>query len=506
MARVSNPLPSPSSDPEPGTTTERLGRSREIEEVSHLWSSRRLTVLHGNSGVGKSLMLREGLIPQIREKYSVVWPVGRVNHHVPFPIAALPPQNPFTFPLLASWSPEESPSRLSGLSVQRFLSLRPGTDRFGSPARVHLCIDQAELLFRDSPHREDQRDSFLRDLTHALNTQHNLRLLLILRTAQLEEARSFSRRLGADETETADFQLSAFDQTAATRALLHLCEKDGTRSAGEGWRSAFATELRTIRTASGHTFRTPTIDPSLLGIAYTRFAAEPDDESSDLSAEVNRALGTYFHQALAVVATDHRIRRSRLEEWFNSTFVALDGRAATADIPENVVRALEDKRLIKSRRDSSGITYEIQHPRLLEAIRTSPGHRIPLRRPDAHRRLHESTTAFWHDDLLLARLHAEDAIRTSRPEEMSVRAQAECLLGNLAYTEGQFKAAIKHYETAANLFESLQNTALVGHLLSAIGRLLLKPRPPPPGTAEPLRRGGPPPPRPAHPTGIAPGP
>ncbi len=491
MARVSNPSSAPSSDhAPPNPAAVRRSRDREIEQVSRLWTHQRLAFLHGSPGVGKSALLDAGVIPGLKDAGMPFLPVGRVTHHTAFPLAALSDQNRFTFPLLSSWAPDESPARLADLTIQRFLRRRLGPDRFGNPPQTHLCIDQAELLFHEFPGRETQQARFLDDLLDTLSGQPNLRLLLVLRPSGLAGAREFARRFHDRNDpglpfrfESLGFRLHALDRQAALRALAPPDQTDDDDRPGGERYGRLVDELRTIRTPGGPDIHTSTVDPSLLGIAAERLGPDLPEGVADPASEINRVLGEHVRQALATVVADYRLTYPRVEAWFRESFIDPAPRSGREGepIPPGALGALEDKRLIKERIDSEGPRYEIQHPRLLEAMRVPMTRQVP-RRPDAAGRLREAAAAFWAENLTLARDHVEGAVRGCQ-EGSELRAQAECLLGDLACAEKRFADAVRHFEAAAGGFERLRNTGMAGHLLAAMGRVSLRTDPPDPRAA-----------------------
>ncbi len=73
-------------------------------------------------------------------------------------------------------------------------------------------------------------------------------------------------------------------------------------------------------------------------------------------------------------------------------------------------------------------------------------------------------------DLELAWLRAK-AVTGDPTVDTRHRAAAECLLGTIACDQGRLELAIERYEAAARAFAALGDTAHVGMLLAAIGRL-----------------------------------
>ncbi|GAA2729386.1 hypothetical protein GCM10010439_39780 [Actinocorallia aurantiaca] len=458
---MSNPLHPYRSDHEPTRPAAvRHTRRREIEQVGRLWTRHRLTILSGHPGVGKSALLHAGVVPSLEEVGGLLLPVGRVTHHVAFPMAALPPQNRFVFPLLASWAPGESPAQLSGSSIQQFLKRRLRYDRFGEPSRTHLCVDPAEVLFQEFPERETQRLRFLEDLFETLCGQPHLRLLLVLRTAMLDEARAFARRLEAEKVPTGLFSLGPLQADLFDRS---------------DWCGPLAEELQTVRTPDGRKAHVPGIDPGLFSLLCARLGPELFQDPAALASKVDHVLGEHVEQTLSAVAVDHRLPLPDLEAWFRNAFIDPGPRTREkASFSPEVLRALEDKWLIRARIGPEDMDYELRHPRLREAVRSSSIRQVPIRRPDAAELLREAAATFWSGNLRLSRDQAKGAAQTCAPQDLEVTAQIECLLGDLTYSEGMFTEAAEHYKAAARTFEVLQNTDLVGHLLSALGRLSLR--------------------------------
>ncbi|MCW2885984.1 MAG: hypothetical protein JWL58_2846 [Streptosporangiaceae bacterium] len=480
-----DPRPTPYVGVRPFDTDDRrlfFGRTRETQELTGLWQRNRLTILHGSAGVGKTSLLRAGAVPQLMSEAAHVLPLGHIAHRSAFPMAALPEQNPFTFALLSSWYPSESPTRVSGLSITGFLRRHARTDRFGSPLRTFVVIDQAELLFRPSDTHERQRLRFLDELVDALTAHPNMRLLVAVREDHLDETLTFAERLG--EGSCTQYALRPFDRSSAIEAVKR--PLDGAdRSFGPDTAERLVDELRTIRTPRGKKNETTSvIDPALLQLVCARLWADlPTDTGSlagQLAFEVDRALTEFCAQALATVAADHRLPPNKVDSWFRTAFAdqpgsgaVLEGPKRTQGIPNSVVRAVEDRHLIKARRQSGARWYELQHPRLLKPIHQLGNKLGPIRRPEPPARLRAAELALSEGDFNLARRHVEGAKRACGKDEMRILADAESFLGNIAHAKGEPVTAAGHYRKAAGMFEALQDTSAVGRLLAALGRLKL---------------------------------
>ncbi|WP_395104706.1 hypothetical protein [Actinomadura sp. SCN-SB] len=457
-----------------------FGRDREIEELSALWRGRRLTLLHGAAGVGKTSLVCAGLMPKLRAEGGRVLPLGHVWRRNVFPTAAFPEQNAFTLALLSSWSPDEPPARVAGLSVLTFLRRHSSKDRFGLPVRTFAAIDQADLLFRGPASGERQRRRFLDQLVEALDEEPDLHLLLVAREEHPEELRALRARM-KDGTGTA-YALRVFDRSAAVEAVRRPLAARGHEIDAET-AGSLVDELRTIRTPRSMTpRRIPAVAPALLQLVCERLWAplteEPGLFAERLAANVDQVIADFCGEALATVAAECGVAPARLAAWFRDAFAGPDGTGVTverarAEMPESVLRAVEDLHLVRLGRRAGTRLYELHHPRMIEPLRSSRDLPGRARSPDASERLRAAERALCEGSTELARYHAEAVIRACAGKDLRLQAEAERLLGNITYEQGRADVAAEHYRESARLFEVLQDARPVGMLLAALGRLLM---------------------------------
>jgi tetratricopeptide (TPR) repeat protein len=468
-----------------------FGRSTESRDLAALWRANRLTVLHGASGVGKTSLLMAGVIPLLDPGSAEVLPLGRVSHGSAFPLAALPERNPYTVALLTSWSPDEPATSLSGLAVPDFLRRRSKrTDRYGHALPVFAAIDQAEELFVDSVRRNRHRRPFIDELVEALDEHPDLHLLLSIRESYRIELAPYEHDLG--RVSPAWFRLLPLTPEAALDAVRG--PLDGTdRSFAPGAAEGLVTSLRTsdIVSAAGQrsSVTAEDVEPALLQFVCSElWEALPDDTSVITSyelrthADVGRTLADFCGRALTAIAEDHGLYVTELRSWLQRTFITElgrrstvdEGRTHTAGMPNTVVRALENRHIIKAERRSGSRWYELQHDSLIEPIRrmddTALGP-LPRLRPAEYLRI--AAEGLAAGDLVLAEEQAKKAIQASADTELRLRAEAESFLGNIAHERGEPIEAEARYRAAAPLFEVLQDTPAVARLLAAIGQSLL---------------------------------
>ncbi|HZB31355.1 MAG TPA: hypothetical protein VE465_14430 [Streptosporangiaceae bacterium] len=449
------------------------GRADEAAALSKLWRDHRLTILHGPAGVGKTSLLRAGVLPKLGEDPGArVLPLGRLAFPADFPLAALD-LNPFTFALLSSWYPDEPPARISGSSIRDLLDRRSRGGHDAVPIPVLAAMDQADLLFPGTDQRSSQRSRhrrrFVEELVKATDELANLHLLIAVRTENLQELTRLLIRAGLPEAASvATFSLEAFRPAAARQAV--------TGPLNDTDHPLVASDRHLVAELAGGA---AAIDPALLQVVCGRlwedFPRGNRGPIKFLPTVVDQVLADHCLQALATVAGEHGQLPRVLTAWFRHVFGwqnpagVEEGNGATHDLPNAIVRALEDVGLLRADHDAGLRRYRLRHPRLRAVVRCldpSAADAIRHSRP----RLAAAEAAATAGELKLA-WHRATAVVDEPIADERLRAAAECLLGTIAYDEGRLELAAEHYESAAKAFAALGDTEHVGMLLAAVGRL-----------------------------------
>jgi tetratricopeptide (TPR) repeat protein len=457
-----------------------FGRTKESLDIARIWRANKLTVLYGASGVGKTSLLQAGVIPTLDRDRFDVWPVGRIRPHPVFPVAAVTGSNPYTVALLSSWAPGEAPSSLTGVTILGFLDRQnERQDRYGDPIPMLVAIDQAEELFNGLPQRQNFLRMFVAELADALREREGVRLLLSLREDYLAAVLPYEQQIaGRSRTR---LRLLPFGHDAALEAVRGPLR--GTVLSFEaGAAEELVTDLRTVKVTNAlgeeSTVIVDSVEPVQIQIVCSALLNSLPQGISVITsshvrehAVVDRFLASFCSLALSAVAKAHDIAAARIRSWLQQTFVTelgtrgttYEGIDQTAGMPNAVVRALEDRHILKAEYRSGTRWYELQHDHLIR----------PIRQADPEEHLKAAWLARTDGDWDLVERYAVQAIRVFGADELRVRADAEYLLGEVAQERSQPDEALEHYRTAAGLFEVLQDSAAVGKLLAAAGRLSL---------------------------------
>jgi tetratricopeptide (TPR) repeat protein len=468
-----------------------FGRGREAAEVKRLWLGSRLLVLHGTPGVGKTSLLRAGLLPLV-EPVADVLPVARLPHRGALTAADQLEHNPFTFALLSSWLPDESPVRLTGRSVPGLLRDRePRLDEYGEPVETLVAIDQFEELFADLPYSERYRDEFAGVLAAALAELPRLRLLVSIREDQLAALLPYEGLLAGDDRSR--FRLLPLEPAAAMDAVQRPLEGTG-RFFDPAAAERLVQDLRTVRITDrlGRTSEVlgARVEPVQLQVVCSALwrnlpvqVREITDEHRHDHADIDRILADFCRQAIVEVAEQTEQNATDLGEWLERAFVtelgtrgtAYEGLTATAGVPNAVPHAFEDRRILASELRSGSRWYELQHDRWIVPIRL-------VNRPWPDQQLHGETgasaylraaeSALADGDVTLAEKHAEEALRVAAGRDARVEAEAQSFLGDLAAQRGRVADALDRYRAGAALLEALPDRAAAGRLFAAVGTLL----------------------------------
>jgi tetratricopeptide (TPR) repeat protein len=431
-------------------------------------------------------------LPLVRHGKLKVLPVGCLSCGVTFPVAALPPHNPYTVALLRSWSAGETSTKLAPLSIRDFVGTIAGT------GPILAAIDPIDELDGSNGPRQRHRRDFLAELEDALHGDPRLHLLIVGR----DQAVALTAKVLGNGLR---HEIQPLTKQKAIDAVAGPMTAVGRRFA-DGAAERLVKDLMTSRLAGRNgaeqyvTTNDP-VEPVLLQVTCARlWESLPPDGSpvtvQDVRAygDVDQALAAWVNATISEVADDYDLSAKRLGTWLVEAFITeigtrnkqYEGITTTARMSNTIPSTLEDRHLLTSSVQSSGNRwYELISDRLVEAVQRlgagGPDYEA-IERQDGgmSSRLLAAERALAEGELELAKRQAtalRDVAKTrtqSTPEVFAFLGKAYSLLGNIACEHGNSRDAEAQYREAMRFFVAAADSQAAGYQLTAIGHLLLE--------------------------------
>ncbi len=386
----------PASNPYPGPTPfernqERLffGREREVDDLFSLLTAHQVVVLSAPSGAGKTSLLNAGLIPLLTREGFEILPVARVRGYEPKGMDLSGVPNLYAFNTLLSWSGSvEQAAKLAFETLTSYLNRQEHTlDHEGLPAPRLAVFDQFEELFTFYPERWMEREAFFMQLAGALNADHLLRVLLVIREDYLANLDPFAPIMPNRFRTRYSLELLRRDQ-----ALLAVTEPlQGTGGTfAEGAAASLVDKLLQVRvkSESGKIVEIPGefVEPVQLQIlCQTMWESLPNGETVITSAlleksvDLNEALQSFYRKAIKRTKRQTGVSQEKLRKWFESELITPAGTRGTVfrdeletgGIPNRALEQLEEEHLIRGDVRAGARWYELTHDRFVTPIQES---------------------------------------------------------------------------------------------------------------------------------------
>ena len=380
-----------------------FGREEETEILQGLVMSRRVVLLFAKSGVGKSSLVRAGLIPRLTAERKVgrgnrarqlppkmkALPIATVGGALPTQIA---PNNVYSFIALYSMRPDADPNDLVGQTLAEGLAELIDYDGHTPQDSIPLLLifDQFEELFTRHLTRWEDREAFFRQVSQALHAHPTLHILFVMREDYIAELTPYTNLIpGRLET---DYRLERLDKEAALKAVRQPA-KEAKRPFAENIAEELVDNLRRIQIKQQSTMPQAVetnplgeyVEPVHLQIVCRQlWASLPIErtriEASDVQAfgDVDEALTKFYESTLheVLLAGTIAVSERRLRNWFDDPLITpartrglvYRGEDETAGLPNSAVDILNEAYIIRADKRGGDIWYELAHDRLIEPI------------------------------------------------------------------------------------------------------------------------------------------
>jgi hypothetical protein len=416
MTAVTNPY----MGPRVFTGAERnlfFGRDSEAQDLLSLVVSQRLVLFYAQSGAGKSSLLNARLVPGLEERGFLVLPIARVGAEIPGGIREV--DNIYLFSLMLSLDQGGGdPARLAHLTLPDFVArltsddgkhfyyadpvdetaiAHPVTDeatalapdqlaieQYDEPNYV-LIIDQFEEIFTAHTHRWKDRARFFEQLDQAMKKDPKMWVMLTLREDYVAALDPYAHQL-ADKMR-ARYYMQRMSTEAAQQAVEKPAELAG-RPFAAGVAEQLVTNLSQVRVL-GEAESSPGqyVEPVQLQVVcyqlWENLKHNPHEQISRTELEaygnIDNALSDFYNRTINEVLSlrDVHVSNSELRLWFSKKLITDAGTRSTivqeeektGGIPNNVVKALTDRYLIRAEPRAGAIWIELIHDRLVEPIR-----------------------------------------------------------------------------------------------------------------------------------------
>ncbi len=480
-----------------------FGRTAAAHALLAKWLENRLVVVYGPPGVGKSSLLRAGVLPHLSPEVAHVLPVGRITPLPGATGAGVPSlgrvANPFAETLLRTWSGPRGTSTLPPALRDRLGGDGPslqGRRRPADPDRPILAaVDQFEDFFAPcTPYLDPLREQFITLLGEAVAALPNLRLLLVIRHNARSRLAPYETTLAGGE-DAAGVRVGGLDRHSAIAACAEPMRRAGRPLPPEVVAACIDELLNSRVVDAAGTVSVLTADavpPAYLQLVAASLWRDTADRGASLgpdlmesAARVDAVLGAHLTQVIVTEAGRHHLDAGDVRRWLIRTFVTERGRRATVDeglvatagMPNALLAALAERYVLASEWRSGSRRFELFDDRLIPPLQAAvpdwPAADAPAAEIGAIDYLQAALISLADGDLAAARVHADEVLRRDA-EDPRIRAQAVMLRADLDEAQGRIEQAERGYREAAQLYESLPDAESSGRALAAAGRLLLR--------------------------------
>jgi hypothetical protein len=361
-------------------------REQEVQELTNLLISERITLLHAPSGAGKTSLIQAGVVPFLKgggdqpdRPFRPTQPL-RVNSPPP---DGLPVHNRYVYSVALELLPDRDPATLAALTLPEVITAAiPPSDSI--PV---LIFDQLEEVLVLDPTDWENQGVFFAELGAVL-TDNLVWALLAMREDYMGGLDRYLHHIPGYLQTT--FRLDFLDTEAAKIAIKRPAESQGVKITDDA-ADGLVRQLRTIRVqrpGDGITMvEGPYVVPFQLQVVcrhlWKNVSMEKRGRFSTIDlarvlrhADVGQSLREYYRDAVTDVASTTGADEAAIRDWFEGQLVTSQGfrsqtvtgpQSGTVD-PTSVALELQNVYLIRSDTRAGATWYELSHDQLIAPI------------------------------------------------------------------------------------------------------------------------------------------
>ncbi len=395
-----------------------FGRDREAVDLKYRVMAHPITVLYAMSGAGKTSLINARLVPDLLKEGCHVLPSARVRGSS----GKLNPaeiRNIYVFHTVIGWNSQCDRRTTGGLKDRTLKDeLTPRANLAESDDSLLIAVfDQFEELFTAYSSRWGDRRGFFEQLSAALDSIPNLRVLLAMREDYLASLDPYAALV--PENLRTRFRLERLRREAALEAIVNPLRSTG-RSFAPGVANKLLDSLMTIhvrpqrdasRTGAGNEDadllstpsgplsgdELPAFRPDSEGYLATSEFVEPVQlqvvcqnlwhnlrpEELEITAahlesrgDVDQALSRFYEECVQEASQKAGVREGVVRRWFREQLITpsgtrglvLSGPDKTGELPNQAVEVLEARHIIRGEERGGARWYELSHDRFIEPI------------------------------------------------------------------------------------------------------------------------------------------
>ena len=362
-----------------------FGRDREARDLRSLVIAHDLVLVYAQSGVGKTSLINAGLIPLLKKKQYEVLPVARIKGPPLQKIIVDEISNIFVFNTLRSWAEGKYDfESLAKMKLVEFLK------RQEHPRAI--IFDQFEEIFSLYPDRWKDRKGFFEQVSAALEADPLLSVVFVIREEFIARLEPYADLL--PERLRTRFHMERLRRDAALQAITEPLRteplRDTGRSFAEGVAEKLVDDLLTVRveTMPGKTAEVPGefIEAVQLQVVCQNLWRELPPDVRQITFQhlttygnVEQELYRFYEEAIRAAAKEAGNDEEGLRRLCGEVLITKMGTRgmvcqdpeSTGGVPNEAIKILEDKHLIRGEWRVGARWYELTHDSFIKPIQSS---------------------------------------------------------------------------------------------------------------------------------------